>query len=80
MAVRLLADATGHCLGRASWGAIHITGGEDINQLVTLGAHEGLDLATMTWHPYADLPTKRHGTTSGVVDGRWYVMGSGRAG
>lgn len=43
------------------------------------GAHEGLDLASMTWRPCADLPTRRHVTMSGVVDGKWYVTGSGCA-
>jgi N-acetylneuraminic acid mutarotase len=60
-------------------GVIHTTGGEDINELRTLGAHEALDTATSTWTAFADLPTRRHGTFGGQVDGRWFVMGGGRA-
>jgi hypothetical protein len=33
----------------------------------------------MTWSRAPDLPTKRHGLASAVVDGKWYVMGGGRA-
>ncbi len=60
-------------------GVIHTTGGEDINRLVTLADHDALDTATMTWSTLAPLPSKRHGTFSGEVNGRWYVMGGGRA-
>jgi N-acetylneuraminic acid mutarotase len=60
-------------------GVIHTAGGEDINELRTIGAHEGFDTATLTWSKYADLPTRRHGTFGGEVEGRWYVMGGGRA-
>ena len=33
----------------------------------------------MTWSSAPDLPTKRHGLASAVLDGRWYVIGGGRA-
>jgi N-acetylneuraminic acid mutarotase len=45
----------------------------------TYAEHEVLDLTTMTWSKGPDLPTKRHGLASAVVDGRWYVIGGGRA-
>jgi hypothetical protein len=45
----------------------------------TYAEHEVLDLATMTGSVGPDLPTKRHGLASAVVDGRWYVIGGGRA-
>ncbi|MDQ3128652.1 MAG: hypothetical protein M3Q66_09405 [Chloroflexota bacterium] len=37
------------------------------------------DLATMSWSRGPDLPTKRHGLASAVVDGRWYLIGGGRS-
>ena len=58
---------------------IHVAGGENLNDSTTYAQHEALDLATMTWSKGPDLPTKRHGVASAVVDGRWYVIGGGRA-
>jgi N-acetylneuraminic acid mutarotase len=58
---------------------IHVAGGEDLNAFSTYRQHEALDLRTMTWSTAPDLPTKRHGLASAVVDGRWYVIGGGRA-
>ncbi len=60
-------------------GRIHTAGGEDLTSVSTDPQHEVLDLATMTWSRAPDLPTKRHGLASAVVDGRWYVIGGGRA-
>jgi N-acetylneuraminic acid mutarotase len=60
-------------------GVIHVTGGENLDQNSTYPQHEGLDLATMTWQTYAEIPNKRHGLMSGVAGGSWYVMGGGRA-
>ena len=58
---------------------IHVAGGEDLNNSSTFPQHEALDLATMTWSRGPDLPTKRHGLASAVVDGRWYVIDGGRS-
>jgi hypothetical protein len=58
---------------------VHAAGGENLAAMSTYPDHETLDLATMTWSRGPDMLTKRHGLASAVVDGRWYVVGGGRA-
>jgi hypothetical protein len=55
-----------------------VTGGEEFVTDRTIGSHEVLDLASMTWSDRSDLPTPRHGVGSAVVDDRWFVIGGGR--
>ena len=56
-------------------GHIHITGGEDLTAMTLITAHQVLDLATMTWELWPDMPGTRHGLTSQIVNGQWIVIG-----
>jgi len=60
-------------------GMIHTAGGENLQAVSTYPEHEVFDDATGAWATAPDLPTKRHGLAAAVVDGRWYVIGGGRA-
>jgi hypothetical protein len=60
---------------------VHVTGGESLSRSHTFGEHEAYDPTTATWTALASLPTPRHGLSSAVVRGQWYVIGGGaRAG
>ena len=54
---------------------IHATGGEDLFAMTVINAHQVLDLATMTWELWPELPGARHGVTSQAVNGQWIVIG-----
>lgn len=58
---------------------IHVTGGEDFDAGRTQGEHFALDLVSGAWYRLPDMPSRRHGLASAVLDGRWYVIGGGRA-
>ena len=60
-------------------GNIHIAGGEDFNASpnCTFANHERFDAAKNQWTTLPSLPTPRHGLSSSVVDGRWFVIGGG---
>ncbi len=56
-------------------GRIHVTGGEDLFHNTVSNQHQVLDLTTMVWEQWSDLPGGRHGLTSQAVDGKWIVIG-----
>ncbi|HMD82103.1 MAG TPA: hypothetical protein VKE92_12380, partial [Anaerolineales bacterium] len=56
-------------------GSIHATGGEDLFAMTVMNAHQVLNLATMTWDLWPELPGARHGVTSQSVNGQWIVIG-----
>ena len=56
-------------------GRIHATGGEDLFAMTVMNAHQVLNLATMTWDLWTELPGARHGVTSQAVNGQWIVIG-----
>jgi len=55
-------------------GRVHVTGGEDLGALRTFSQHQVLDLKTMTWETWPNLPGARHGLTSQVVNSQWVVI------
>jgi len=59
---------------------VHVTGGENLENLSTYGQHDVFDLDLGRWLTAPDLPKKRHGLGSGAIDGRWIVVGGGQHG
>lgn len=52
-----------------------VSGGEDLFANMVINAHQVLDLSTMTWELWPDLPGARHRLTSQAVNGQWIVIG-----
>ena len=58
-------------------GAIHVIGGEGIDEPGIFAQHEILDLGTLTWSTGPPLARGRHGLGSGVIAGRLYLAAGG---
>jgi hypothetical protein len=56
-------------------GVIHVTGGELFDPAQTYRQHEAFNLWIGAWDTLEPMPTARHGLTSAVYEGRWYVIG-----
>jgi len=56
---------------------IHIAGGEDLQTQETYRRHDIYDLESGQWSMGTPLPKARHGMTSALIGGNWYVIGGG---